>query len=123
VRPTLFADVDNSMRIAQEEIFGPVIVVIPYEDEADAIRIANDSQYGLSGAVFTADREHGVEVARAVRTGVFSVNGAPRHWDAPFGGFKNSGFGREYGRHGLDEYTELKAIGTGLMPRPKAADK
>ncbi|MER5788138.1 aldehyde dehydrogenase [Streptomyces sp. NPDC001980] len=114
VRPTLFADVDNSMRIAQEEIFGPVVVVIPYEDEADAVRIANDSPYGLSGAVFTADPEHGIEVARAVRTGVFSVNGAPRHWDAPFGGFKNSGFGREYGRHGFDEYTELKAIGTGL---------
>ncbi|HEX3781297.1 MAG TPA: aldehyde dehydrogenase [Pseudonocardiaceae bacterium] len=114
VRPTVFADVDNSMRIAQEEIFGPVIVVIPYEDEAEAIRIANDSPYGLNGAVFTADREHGVDIARAIRTGGFSVNGAPRHWEAPFGGYKNSGFGREYGRHGLDEYVELKAIGTGL---------
>jgi acyl-CoA reductase-like NAD-dependent aldehyde dehydrogenase len=114
VRPTVFADVDNSMRIAQEEIFGPVIVVIPYEDEADAIRIANDSPYGLNGAVFTADREHGVDIARAIRTGGFSVNGAPRHWEAPFGGYKNSGFGREYGRHGLDEYVELKSIGTGI---------
>ncbi len=114
VRPTVFADVDNSMRIAQEEIFEPVIVVIPYDDESDAIRIANDAPYGLSGAVFTADPVHGVEVARAVRTGVFSVNGAPRHWEAPFGGYKNSDFGREYGRHGLDEYTELKAIATAL---------
>jgi aldehyde dehydrogenase (NAD+) len=114
VRPTLFADVDNSMRIAQEEIFGPVIVVIPYEDEADAIRIANDSPYGLSGAVFTTDVAHGIEIARAVRTGGFSVNGAPRHWEAPFGGYKDSGFGREYGRFGLDEFVELKSIGTGL---------
>ena len=114
VRPTVFADVDNSMRIAQEEIFGPVIVVIPYEDEAEAVRIANDSPYGLSGAVFTKDYDRGLEIARAVRTGGFSVNGAPRHWEAPFGGYKNSGFGREYGRHGMDEYVELKAIGTGL---------
>jgi acyl-CoA reductase-like NAD-dependent aldehyde dehydrogenase len=114
VRPTVFADVDNGMRIAQEEIFGPVIVVIPYEDETDAVRIANDSPYGLSGAVFTKDVARGLEIARAVRTGGFSVNGAPRHWEAPFGGYKNSGFGREYGRHGLDEYVELKAIGTGL---------
>ena len=114
VRPTVFADVDNSMRIAQEEIFGPVIVVIPYEDEADAVRIANDSPYGLSGAVFTTDHARGMEIARAVRTGRFSINGAPRHWEAPFGGYKNSGFGREYGRHGMDAYVELKAIGTGL---------
>jgi len=114
VRPTVFADVDNSMRIAQEEIFGPVIVVIPYEDEAEAVRIANDSPYGLSGAVFTTDHARGMEIARAVRTGGFSVNGAPRHWEAPFGGYKNSGFGREYGRHGMDAYVELKAIGTGL---------
>jgi acyl-CoA reductase-like NAD-dependent aldehyde dehydrogenase len=114
VRPTVFADVDNSMRIAQEEIFGPVIVVIPYEDEDEAVRIANDSPYGLSGAVFTKDYDRGLEIARAVRTGGFSVNGAPRHWEAPFGGYKNSGFGREYGRYGIDEYVELKAIGTGL---------
>jgi acyl-CoA reductase-like NAD-dependent aldehyde dehydrogenase len=113
VRPTVFADVDNSMRIAQEEIFGPVVVVIPFDDEADAVRIANDSPYGLAGAVFTADRERGVEIARAVRTGTFSVNGAPRHPDAPFGGYKCSGFGREYGPHGLDAYTELKSIATG----------
>ncbi|MEU9153525.1 aldehyde dehydrogenase family protein [Streptomyces sp. NPDC048417] len=96
------------------EIFGPVVAVIPYEDEADAIRIANDSPYGLNGAVFTADHAHGVQVARAVRTGVYSVNGAPRHWDAPFGGYKSSGFGREFGLHGLDAYVELKAIATGL---------
>ncbi|MFC4034294.1 aldehyde dehydrogenase [Streptomyces polygonati] len=114
VRPTVFADVDNAMRIAQEEIFGPVVAVIPYEDEEDAVRIANDSPYGLSGGVFTADRQRGVEIARRVRTGTFTVNGAGRHWDAPFGGFKGSGFGREYGPHGLEEYVELKSIATGI---------
>jgi aldehyde dehydrogenase (NAD+) len=114
VRPTLFADVDNSMRIAQEEIFGPVVVVIPYGEEEDAIQIANDSVYGLSGGVWTADPLHGIEIARRIRTGTFSVNGAGRSWEAPFGGFKRSGFGREYGTYGLDEYTELQAIGTGI---------
>jgi acyl-CoA reductase-like NAD-dependent aldehyde dehydrogenase len=114
VRPTVFADVDNTMRIAQEEIFGPVVVVIAYEDEADAIRIANDSAYGLSGGVFTRDPQRGIQVARQIRTGTFTVNGAGRHWDAPFGGFKGSGFGREYGTHGLEEYVELKSIATGL---------
>jgi aldehyde dehydrogenase (NAD+) len=107
----VFVDVDNSMRIAQEEIFGPVIVVIPYEDEADAIRIANDSAYGLSGGVWTADFDHGVEVARAVRTGQFSVNGAGPDMHAPFGGFKSSGVGREYGEAGISAFTELKSIG------------
>jgi acyl-CoA reductase-like NAD-dependent aldehyde dehydrogenase len=77
VQPTLFADVDNSMRIAQEEIFGPVLVVIPFDGEDDAIRIANDSPYGLGGGVWTADQEHGIQIARQIRTGTFSVNGAP----------------------------------------------
>jgi aldehyde dehydrogenase (NAD+) len=95
VKPTLFADVDNNMRIAREEIFGPVLVVIAYEDEDDAVRIANDSEYGLSGGVWTADAEHGLEIARRVRTGTFTINGAPIGFDGPMGGFKTSGIGRE----------------------------
>jgi acyl-CoA reductase-like NAD-dependent aldehyde dehydrogenase len=110
VRPTLFADVDNGMRIAQEEIFGPVIVVIPYEDEADAVRIANDSVYGLGGGVWTTDIEHGLDIARRVRTGFFMVNAAPVGFDGPFGGYKASGIGREMGAFGLAEFIELKTI-------------
>ncbi|MFE3175590.1 aldehyde dehydrogenase family protein [Amycolatopsis sp. NPDC059090] len=113
VRPTVFADVANDMRIAREEIFGPVLVVIPFDTEEEAIRLANDSDYGLSGGVWTADAEHGVEVARAVRTGTFHVNGAPRHGNAAFGGFKASGIGREYGSHGLAEFVEWQAIAVG----------
>ncbi|RKR91107.1 acyl-CoA reductase-like NAD-dependent aldehyde dehydrogenase [Micromonospora pisi] len=110
VKPTLFADVDNSMRIAREEVFGPVLVVIPYEDEEEAVRIANDSEYGLSGGVWTADDAHGLEIARRVRTGTFTVNGAPIGFDGPFGGFKTSGVGREYGAAGLTGYVEQKTI-------------
>jgi aldehyde dehydrogenase (NAD+) len=110
VRPTLFADVDNAMRIAQEEIFGPVIAAIPYAEEDDAVRIANDSPYGLGGGVWTADREHGLAVARRIRTGTFSVNGASRGFEAPFGGYKASGIGREYGLAGLTEFTEHKSV-------------
>jgi aldehyde dehydrogenase (NAD+) len=110
VTPTLFADVDNSMRIAQEEIFGPVLVVIPYEDEEEAVRIANDSEYGLSGGVWTADQDHGMDIARRVRTGTFTVNGAPIGFDGPFGGFKTSGTGREYGAVGLTGYVEHKTV-------------
>jgi aldehyde dehydrogenase (NAD+) len=113
VRPTVFADVDNSMRIAQEEIFGPVLVVIPYEDEADAIRIANDSVYGLSGGVWAGDVEHGLEVARGIRAGTLGVNGAFADMHAPFGGYKGSGIGREYGAVGIGAFTEYKAIGLG----------
>ncbi len=111
VRPTLFADVDNDMAIAREEIFGPVLSVIPYRHQADAVRIANDSEYGLSGSVWTADAERGMAVARGVRTGSFGVN-QPYSMDpaAPFGGMKASGIGRELGREGLDGYLELKAI-------------
>lgn len=111
VRPTLFADVDNGMRIAREEIFGPVLSVIPYRDDADALRIADDSDYGLSGSVWTADVARGLEVARRVRTGTFGVN-QPYSMDpvAPFGGMKASGIGRELGREGLDGYLEPKAI-------------
>jgi acyl-CoA reductase-like NAD-dependent aldehyde dehydrogenase len=111
VRPTLFAGVDNAMTIAREEIFGPVLSVIPYGDDDEAVRIADDSDYGLSGSVWTADRERGLAVARRVRAGSFGVNG-PYSMDpaAPFGGMKDSGIGRELGREGLDGYTELKAI-------------
>ncbi|MFF1868199.1 aldehyde dehydrogenase [Kitasatospora herbaricolor] len=110
VTPTLFADVDNSMRIAQEEIFGPVLVVIAYDDEDDAVRIANDSEYGLSGGVWSADEAHALEVARRIRTGTVTVNGASVGFDGPFGGFKASGIGREYGAVGLGTYTEYKTI-------------
>jgi betaine-aldehyde dehydrogenase len=110
VEPTIFADVDNSMTIAQEEIFGPVLSVIPYEDEADALRIANDSDYGLCGTVWTSDVDHGLDVARGVRTGTYTVNGFAMEWSAPFGGFKSSGIGRELGPEGLEEYLEYKTI-------------
>jgi aldehyde dehydrogenase (NAD+) len=110
VTPTVFADVDNSMRIAQEEIFGPVLVVIAYDGEDDAVRIANDSEYGLSGGVWSADEEHALAVARRIRTGTVTVNGASVAFDGPFGGFKASGIGREYGAVGLGTYTEYKTI-------------
>ncbi|MFD7708526.1 aldehyde dehydrogenase [Streptomyces sp. NPDC059786] len=113
VTPTLFADVDNSMRIAQEEIFGPVLVVIAYDDTEgadDAVRIANDSEYGLSGGVWSADESRALEVARRIRTGTVTVNGASVGFDGPFGGFKASGIGREYGATGLAQYVEYKTI-------------
>ena len=110
VPPTLFADVDNGMRIAREEIFGPVLVVIPFDSEEDAIRIANDSPYGLGGSVWTKDRAHGLEIARRVRTGMFGVNTFGPDVSAPFGGFKASGVGREYGSHGIEAYVEIKAV-------------
>lgn len=110
VRPTVFAGVDNSMRIAQEEIFGPVLSVIAYDSVDDAVRIANDSEYGLAGTVWTADREAGVGVARRVRTGTYGVNTYTMDFAAPFGGFKASGIGREFGPEGLAQYTELKSV-------------
>lgn len=110
VTPTVFADVDNSMRIAQEEIFGPVLVVIAYDDEDDAVRIANDSEYGLSGGVWSSDEAHALAVARRIRTGTVTVNGASVGFDGPFGGFKASGIGREYGAVGLSQYIEYKTI-------------
>ncbi|MEV7685354.1 aldehyde dehydrogenase [Streptomyces bungoensis] len=110
VTPTVFADVDNSMRIAQEEIFGPVLVVIAYEDEDDAVRIANDSEYGLSGGVWGTDTERALAVARRLRTGGVIINGAGNSFDGPFGGYKASGIGREYGKVGLTGYVEHKTI-------------
>jgi len=117
VRPTLFADVDNAMGIAREEIFGPVLSVIPYRDEHDAVRIANDSDYGLSGSVWTGDVDRGLAVARRVRTGTFGVN-QPYSMDpaAPFGGVKASGFGHELGPEGLDEFLDTKAISVAPSP-------
>jgi betaine-aldehyde dehydrogenase len=110
VQPTVFADVDNSMRIAQEEIFGPVLAVIPYDDVDDAVRIANDSDYGLAGSVWTADADLGLDIARRVRTGTYGVNQYTMDFVAPFGGFKGSGVGREFGKEGLEHYIELKSI-------------
>jgi acyl-CoA reductase-like NAD-dependent aldehyde dehydrogenase len=111
VTPTLFSDADNSMRIAREEIFGPVLTVIPYADEQEALRIANDSDYGLAGSVWTEDIDRGIAVAERVRTGTFGVNqGYTMDPFAPFGGVKGSGYGRELGREGIDGYTETKSI-------------
>ncbi|BDH56522.1 aldehyde dehydrogenase [Tsukamurella sp. PLM1] len=111
VEPTVFTGVDPNATIAQEEIFGPVVAVMTYRDEDHAVAIANDSSYGLNGAVFTADLAHGLEVAKRIRTGVVELNGSPIGMQAPFGGFKQSGIGRENGAEGLDAYTELRSIG------------
>jgi aldehyde dehydrogenase (NAD+) len=110
VQPTVFADVSNDMRIAQEEIFGPVLAVIPYDDVDDAVRIANDSEFGLAGSVWTADGDAGMDIARRVRTGTYGVNQYSMDFIAPFGGFKASGIGREFGKEGLEHYLELKSI-------------
>ena len=115
VEPTLFADVDNSMRIAREEIFGPVLVIIPFRDEEDAVRIANDSEYGLSGAVTSASEERALAVARRIRSGTVSVNGGVYYSAAsPFGGYKASGLGRQNGVEGFEQYLETKTIAGGL---------
>ena len=109
VRPTVFADVTNDMTIAREEIFGPVLVMIPYTDDDDAVRIANDTTYGLSGYVSGSD-ERARRIARRIRSGQVHVNGAPADINAPFGGYKQSGNGREWGPLGIEEYLETKAI-------------
>jgi aldehyde dehydrogenase (NAD+) len=114
VEPTCFVDVTNDMTIAREEIFGPVLVVIPFEDEEDAIRIANDSDYGLSGGVVSADRERALRIARRIRAGTVGVNGGLSiAVDLPFGGYKQSGVGKEWGVEGFEEYLETKAIAIG----------
>ncbi len=110
VSPTLLADVDNTMAVAREEIFGPVVCVMPYDDEDDAVRIANDSPFGLAGSVWSKDRAHATDVARRMRTGMVGINGfAPDLW-SPFGGYKQSGIGREYGPVGLEGYLEYKSL-------------
>jgi aldehyde dehydrogenase (NAD+) len=110
VKPTVFTDVTNDMTIAQEEIFGPVLVVIAYKDEADAIRIANDTPFGLAAYVSSGDRDHAVKVAREIRAGMVHINMAFSDSKAPFGGMKQSGNGREWGKFGFDEYLEIKAV-------------
>ena len=110
VRPTILADVTPQMRIAREEVFGPVLCLIPYRDEAEALRLANDSDYGLSGAVWAADRDRALAFARRMRTGRVQVNGGGYNLHAPTGGYKRSGIGRELGRWGLEEFTEVKSL-------------
>ena len=106
----MFSNVSNDMTIAQEEIFGPVLSIIPYADEDDAVRIANDSNYGLSGGVWGADADRAKKVARRIRTGQIEVNGGAFNPNAPFGGFKHSGYGREYGPLGFEEFLEVKSM-------------
>lgn len=110
VRPTVFADVTNDMTIAREEVFGPVLSIIGYGDEAEAVRIANDTPYGLAGYVWSGNIERARKVARELRAGNVNLNGVPNDRAAPFGGYKQSGNGREWGRYGLEEYLEVKAI-------------
>ena len=110
VRPTVFSDVRNDMTIAQEEIFGPVLSIIAYDGEDTAADIANDSAYGLSGGVWSADADRAKAFARRVRTGQIEVNGGAFNPNAPFGGYKNSGDGREYGQHGFEEFLETKSM-------------
>jgi len=110
VKPTVFGKVQNNMTIAQEEIFGPVLAIIPYQDEEDAIRIANDSPYGLAGAVWSKDETRAQRVARRIRAGQVDVNGGAFNMNAPFGGFKQSGHGREAGVYGLEEFLEYKSL-------------
>lgn len=110
VAPTVFADVTSSMTIAQEEIFGPVLCLLSYDDEADALRIANDSRYGLAGAVWSADESRAIAFARRMRTGQVDINGGRFNPLAPFGGYKQSGHGRELGRYGLQEFCEVKSL-------------
>jgi len=110
VKPTVFADVRNDMTIAQEEIFGPVLSIIPYTDEDDAIRIANDTVYGLAAAVWSGDAERAKRVARKIRAGQVDVNGGGFNALAPFGGYKQSGNGRELGKFGLEEFLEIKSL-------------
>jgi acyl-CoA reductase-like NAD-dependent aldehyde dehydrogenase len=110
VKPTVFGRVNPKMTIAQEEIFGPVLSILPYKDEDDAVSIANDTIYGLAGAVWSGDEERAKRVARRLRTGQVDINGGQFNLLAPFGGYKQSGIGRELGRYGLEEFTEVKAL-------------
>ncbi len=119
VAPTVIVGVDNSAAIAQEEVFGPVLIVLPFDDDDEAVRIANDSAYGLAGAVISGSMERGMVIARRVRTGSFGVNGGMFYGaDAPFGGYKNSGVGRQCGIEGFQQYLETKTIGCRLPRQP-----
>ena len=109
-RPTVFVNVDNQMTIAREEIFGPVLSIIPYESEEQAVSIANDTPYGLSGYVSSGDLDRARRVAAKLRTGMVHINGASGNSMAPFGGYKQSGNGREWGAHGIEEFLEVKSI-------------
>jgi len=111
VKPTAFADVNNQMEIARTEIFGPVLSIIPFETEEEAIKIANDTPYGLTNYIQTQDQKKANRVARKLRSGMVDVNGAGIAVDAPFGGYKHSGIGREAGAHGLEEFLEVKTVG------------
>jgi aldehyde dehydrogenase (NAD+) len=110
VRPTVFANVRNDMTIAREEIFGPVLSILPYRDEEEAIRIANDTPYGLAGYVSSGNVDRARRVATRLRAGQVNINGAPSDFTAPFGGFKQSGNGREWGIFGFEEFLEVKAV-------------
>jgi acyl-CoA reductase-like NAD-dependent aldehyde dehydrogenase len=110
VAPTVFSEVTTGMTIAQEEIFGPVLVLMPYEDEEEAVAIANDSIYGLAGGVWSGDQEHAKSVARRIRTGQVEINGGAFNPLAPFGGYKQSGYGRELGKYGLEEFLQIKSL-------------
>jgi aldehyde dehydrogenase (NAD+) len=119
VQPTVFADVDNKMTIAQEEIFGPVLCIIPYDTEEDAIAIANDSVYGLAGSVWTADVPKGIEISQRIRTGTYGINWYAFDPGSPFGGYKNSGIGRENGPEGVEHFCQLKSV---LLPMGYTVD-
>jgi aldehyde dehydrogenase (NAD+) len=110
VKPTVFSGVKSGMTIAQEEIFGPVVSIMTYTDEADAVEIANDTVFGLSGAVWAKDDDRAINVARQIRAGQLYINGGEFNVMAPFGGYKQSGVGREYGRQGLEEFLETKSM-------------
>ena len=113
VAPTLFADVSNDMSIAREEIFGPVLSVIPFADEDEAVRLANDTEYGLAATVWTSDVRRAMRMTRAIRAGTVGINGYQLEPNSPFGGYRQSGMGREGGRAAIESYTELKTV---LLP-------
>ncbi len=110
VQQTIFSEVTRDMTIAREEIFGPVLCIIPYDTEDEAVDIANDTDYGLAGAVWSADKDHALAVAKRLRTGQVDVNGGGFNPSAPFGGYKQSGIGRERGRYGFEEFLEVKSV-------------